>query len=377
MAYFLGIDIGTSGTKALICNTRGKVLATGHAGHTCQTPKAGFSEQNPTQWWSAVKKATRMALKASGIAGNQVAGVGLSGQMHGSVFLGVKGDLSPLRPALLWNDQRTTAQCKTITQAAGGQKKLIRMVGNPALTGFTAPKILWVRQHEKRIWKQTQHVLLPKDYIRLCLTGDYATDVSDASGLLLFDVKKRKYNQTLLDLLKLDRELFPHSVESHEITGVLHAAGAKALGLQKGTPVVGGAADNAAGAVGNGIVRRGQVNASLGTSGVVYAHADEPVYDPKGRVHTMCSAIDGKWCVFGCMLSAAGSLQWYRDALRPRESFSGLMTEAKKAPAGSDGLYFLPYLTGERCPHPDPNARGAWVGLNHPSRPSRNDPFVT
>ena len=361
MAYLLGIDIGTSGTKALICNARGKVLATASAPHTRQEPKPGFSEQSPTQWWSAVQKATGAVVKKAGIRGDQVAGVGLSGQMHGSVFLGE--GTTPLRPAILWNDQRTAAECEAITKAAGGKKKLIKMVGNPALTGFTAPKILWVRKHEKQVWKQTRHVLLPKDYIRLCMTGDCATEVSDASGLLLLDVKKRKYNQKLLDLLKLKRELFPDCVESHEVTGTLHKAGAKALGLKEGTPVVGGAGDNAAGAVGNGIVSRGLVNASLGTSGVVYAHADEPVYDPAGRVHTMCSAIDGKWCVFGCMLSAAGSFQWYRDQLRPGEDFSDLVKEAKKAPAGSDGLCFLPYLTGERCPHPDPEARGAFIGL--------------
>ena len=361
MAYLLGIDIGTSGTKALICNARGKVLATASAPHTRQEPKAGFSEQSPAQWWSAVQKATGAVVKKAKIRGDQVAGVGLSGQMHGSVFLGE--GTTPLRPAILWNDQRTAAECEAITKAAGGKKKLIKMVGNPALTGFTAPKILWVRKHEKQVWKQTRHVLLPKDYIRLCMTGDYATEVSDASGLLLLDVKKRKYNQKLLDFLKLKRELFPDCVESHEVTGTLHKAGAKALGLKEGTPVVGGAGDNAAGAVGNGIVSRGLVNASLGTSGVVYAHADEPVYDPAGRVHTMCSAIDGKWCVFGCMLSAAGSFQWYRDQLRPGEDFSDLVKEAKKASAGSDGLCFLPYLTGERCPHPDPEARGAFIGL--------------
>lgn len=361
MATLLGIDIGTSGTKALICNARGRVLATATAPHTRQEPKPGFSEQDPTQWWSAVQKATKAALKKAKIRGDQVTGVGLSGQMHGSVFLGEGA--KPLRPAILWNDQRTAAQCEKITAAAGGQKKLIRMVGNPALTGFTAPKMLWVRQHEKAVWRATKHVLLPKDYIRLCMTGDYATEVSDASGLLLLDVKKRQYNQKLLDLLKIKRELLPNCVESHEVTGTLHRAGAKALGLKEGTPVVGGAGDNAAGAVGNGIVSRGLVNASLGTSGVVYAHADEPVYDPKGRVHTMCSAIDGKWCVFGCMLSAAGSFQWYRDQLRPGEEFSALVKEAKKAKPGSGGLQFLPYLTGERCPHPDPDAKGAFIGL--------------
>ena len=361
--YLLGIDIGTSGTKALICDARGRVKATASAPHTRQEPKPGWSEQDPAQWWAAVRKAVKAVLKDAGIDAADVSGIGLSGQMHGSVFLGGDGSTEPLRPALLWNDQRTAAECNEITKAAGGKRKLINMVGNPALTGFTAPKILWVRKHEKQVWKQTKHVLLPKDYIRLRMTGDYATEVSDASGLLLLDVKKRDYHAKLLDLLKLKRELFPDCVESHEVTGTLHTAGAKALGLKEGTPVVGGAGDNAAGAIGNGIVSRGLVNASLGTSGVVYAHADEPVYDPQGRVHTMCSAIDGKWCVFGCMLSAAGSFQWYRDSLRPGEDFSALVKEAAKAEPGSGGLYFLPYLTGERCPHPDPDAKGAFIGL--------------
>jgi len=366
MSYLLGIDIGTSGTKTLLCDHKGKVVATANAAHTVQSPKPGWSEQDPEQWWAAAGKATRSVLRKAKVKAAQVTGIGLSGQMHGSVFLpdeNAKDPTKPLRPALLWNDQRTGEQCAEIESRAGGRRKLISMVGNPALTGFTAPKILWVREHEPRVFEKTRHVLLPKDYIRLCMTGEYATEVGDASGTLLLDVKHRAYNSRLLSLLEIDRPLLADCYESHEVTGKLHAAGAKHLGLKAGTPVVGGSGDQPAGAVGNGIVRSGVVSASLGTSGVMFAHADEPTYDPLGRVHTMCAAVEGKWCVFGCMLSAAGSYQWFRDQLYPDASFDQLNAVASEAPIGSEGLFFLPYLTGERCPHPDPDARGGWIGL--------------
>ncbi len=369
MSVLLGIDIGTSGTKTLLCDVQGGVLATGHAPHTVQSPRPGWSEQAPGQWWSATKKAVKQVIKKAGVDAGSVSGIGLSGQMHGSVFLGKEPDedAEALRPALLWNDQRTAEQCEQIERAAGGRKKLINMVGNPALTGFQAPKVLWLQKHEPTVFAKTAHVLLPKDYIRLRLTGELATEVSDASGTLLLDVKKRKWNAKLIGLLGLDAALFPRCVESHEVTGELTKKAAKALGLNPGVPVVGGAGDQAAGAVGNGIVKRGIVSATLGTSGVVFAHADEPVYDTAGptpgRVHTMCSAVGGKWCVFGCMLSAAGSLQWFRDALAPKVGFDKLVEEAAGAPAGADGLFFLPYLTGERCPHQDPDARGCFIGL--------------
>ncbi len=361
MSYLLGIDIGTSGTKTLICNHRGKVLATAMAPHDVSSPKPGWSEQDPLQWWSATCKATRAVLRKAKAKADQVTGVGLSGQMHGSVFLD-EGQ-TPLRPALLWNDQRTAAECEQIEAAAGGRRKLINMVGNPALTGFTAPKILWVRNHEPKVYAKTKHILLPKDYIRFRMTGEYATEVSDASGTLLLDVKKRTWSRKLMGLLEIDPALMPACHESHEVTGTLTKPAASALGLKAGTPVVGGGGDQAAGAVGNGIVSTGIVSATLGTSGVVFAHADEPTYDKLGRVHTMCSAVKGKWCVFGCMLSAAGSFQWLRHELYPHESYDALDKEAAKAPAGCEGLFFLPYLTGERCPHPDPLARGGWVGL--------------
>jgi xylulokinase len=371
MSHLLGIDIGTSGTKTLICDESGKVLATGLAEHRILSPKPGWSEQHPQDWWAAAGKATKAVLKKAKVKARDISAIGLSGQMHGSVFLG--DGQRPLRPALLWNDQRTGEQCEQIEEKAGGRGGLIDLVANPALTGFTAPKILWVRQHEPKVYERTKHILLPKDYIRYCMTGEYATEVSDASGTLLLDVVNRAWSSKLLSLLEIDPALMPRLHESPEVTGKLTAAGAKHLGLVPGIPVVGGGGDQAAGAVGNGIVAPGIVSAALGTSGVMFAHSDEPTRDPHGRVHTMCHAVPGKWCVFGCMLSAGGSFQWFRNNLgaeevaiakkRKVDPYQLLIAQAEKAPAGCDGLFFLPYLTGERCPHPDPLARGGWIGL--------------
>lgn len=375
MGFLLGIDIGTSGTKALVSDLKGAVLATATAEHDIASPQPGWSEQDPLQWWDAVCKATRSAVKKAKVNAKQCRGIGLSGQMHGSVFLDNSGPETgePLRPAILWNDQRTASQCARIERDAGGRRKLIAMVGNPALTGFTAPKILWVREHEPKIYENTRHILLPKDYIRFRMTGEYATEVGDASGTLLFDVKNRRWHKGLIQRLGIDAALLPACSESHVVTGKLTKWAAGKLGLTEGVPVVGGSGDNAAGAVGNGIVRSGIAMASLGTSGVMFAHADEPVLDPDGRVHTMCSAVEGKWCVFGCMLSAGGSLQWFRNHVgkyevelakkRRVDVYQILDEEAATAPPGCEGLVFLPYLTGERCPHPDPLARGGWVGL--------------
>jgi xylulokinase len=371
MAYLLGIDIGTSGTKALVCDDRGKVLATATAEHPSYAPKPGWSEQHPQDWVKSTSAASKAALRKAKVKGGDVRGVGLSGQMHGSVFLG--DGPKPLRSAILWNDQRTAEQCAQITSLAGGREALIEMVGNPALAGFTAPKILWVRQHDAAVYDKTRHILLPKDYIRYCLTGEYATEVSDASGTLLLDVANRSWSDKLLGLLQIDKALLPRVHESFEVSGKLHEQGALLLGLNAGTPVVGGGGDQAASAVGNGIVTTGLISATMGTSGVPFAHADQPARDPKGRVHTMCHAVPGKWCVFGCVLAAGGSFQWFRNNLGQAEialakkkgidAYELLTAEAAKAPPGSEGLFFLPYLTGERCPHPDPNARGAWIGL--------------
>jgi len=371
MRYLLGIDIGTSGTKTLVCDEKGKVLGTAVAEHPISAPKPGWSEQRPEDWWNAVCAATKAVLKKAKVKAAEVGGIGLSGQMHGSVFLG--DGVKALRPALLWNDQRTAEQCAEIQSKAGGREALIDLVANPALTGFTAPKILWVRQHEPRVYEKTRHILLPKDYIRFRMTGEYATEVSDASGTLLLDVVNRQWSEKLLGLLGIDRMLMPRLYESPEVTGRLNREAAKEMGLVEGIQVVGGAGDQAAGAVGNGIVRSGIVSATLGTSGVVFAHSDSPTRDPKGRVHTMCHAVPGKWCVFGCMLSAGGSFQWFRNRLGTAEvaeakrkkvdPYELLVEKAKEAPAGSEGLFFLPYLTGERCPYPDPCARGGWIGL--------------
>ena len=379
MPHLLGIDIGTSATKTLICDEKGKVLATASADHPISSPKPGWSEQNPLDWWKATCAATKAVLRKARLRKNDIGGIGLSGQMHGSVFL-ADGE-KPLRPALLWNDQRTAKQCAEIESKAGGRERLIEMVANPALTGFTAPKILWVRENEPKVYARTKHIVLPKDYIRYCMTGEYATEVSDASGTLLLDVANRKWSDDLLSLLDIDKTLMPRLHESPEITGNLTKAAGEALGLSPGIPVVGGGGDQAAGAVGNGIVRAGIVSATLGTSGVVFAHSDSPTRDPKGRVHTMCHAVPGKWCVFGCMLSAGGSFQWFRNQLahdeihaakrRGVDPYELLIAQAEKATPGAEGLFFLPYLTGERCPYPDPSARGGWIGIT--SRTLRRD----
>jgi len=308
------------------------------------------------------------------VKASEIAGVGLSGQMHGLVLLDKKNEV--LRPAILWNDQRTAAECDEITARAGGRKKLLDMVSNPALTGFTAPKMLWVRNHEPQIFAQAVKALLPKDYIRFCLTGEFATEVSDASGTLLLDVNKRQWSKTLLSKLELDGSLLPEVFESSVVSGEISAAAADALGgaLKAGTPVVGGGGDCAAGAVGAGIVDSGVCSVSIGTSGVVFVHADQPKTDPEGRAHTFCHAVPGKWHNMGVTLSAGGSLQWFKNALGHPESavasltsgdpYDLLVQEALTAPAGCEGLNFLPYLTGERTPHADPLAKGAFIGIS-------------
>ncbi len=371
MSHLLGIDIGTSGTKALLCDSKGKVLATATAPHTLLTPKPGWSEQKPDEWWTATISAVRSVLKQSKLKPDAVTAIGLSGQMHGSVFLDKNGNV--IRNALLWNDQRTAKQCDEITNAAGGREALVNFVANPALTGFTAPKLLWLRDNEPKNYEKLRQLLLPKDYVRYRLTGEYAIDVADASGTLLLDVRMRAWSDELITKLKIDKSFLPRLFESSDVVGQLTKSAADLLGLKAGIDVVAGAGDQAAGAVGNGVVSSGIINGSLGTSGVMFAHSDTPALDPMGRVHTMCHAVRGKWCVFGCMLSAAGSFQWYADELAQNEAmlakkakknvFEILTDEARQAPLGSEALFFLPYLTGERCPHPDPDARGAWIGL--------------
>lgn len=371
MSVYLGIDVGTSGTKTLAIREDGKVLASAMADYPLQSPKPGWSEQDPDDWWKASVRTVKQVLSQGSIKPQDVGGIGLSGQMHGSVFLDKQHKV--IRPAILWNDQRTAAECAEIEKTAGGRKALIKLVANPALTGFTAPKIVWLRNHERRNFDRTTQVLLPKDYVRFRLTGEFATEVSDASGTLLLDVRRRQWCRPLLEKLDLDPGLLPRVYESEEISGRLSETVAREIGLPAGTPVVGGGGDQAAGAVGNGIVKRGVISATMGTSGVVFAHSDEVQIDPEGRVHTFCHAVRGKWHVMGVVLSAAGSLQWYRNELaqdvvaeakrKKVDPYELLTAEAAEAPAGCEGLYFLPYLTGERTPHADPCARGAWIGL--------------
>ncbi|GIW97546.1 MAG: xylulokinase [Pirellulaceae bacterium] len=368
MGYTIGVDIGTSGTKSLLVDPDGNILSEASASYPVLMPKPLWTEQDPEEWWNATVKTIRAVVKKARVKPAEVQAIGLSGQMHGSVFLDKAGKV--IRPALLWNDQRTAAECEEITQRAGGRDELIRMVGNPALTGFTAPKILWLRNHEPRNFARLAHVLLPKDEIRRRLTGELATDVSDASGMLLLDVRNRCWSHELLEKLELDPSLLAPVYESEEVTGSLRPEVAAQLGLTTDCKVVGGAGDCAAGAVGNGIVRRGILTASLGTSGVMFVHCDEPQFDLQGRLHTFCHAVRGKWHMMGVTLSAAGSMQWFVDKVCPdlatrrgTDAYAVLNGEAAEVPAGCDGLFFLPYLAGERTPHADANARGCFVGL--------------
>jgi xylulokinase len=367
----LGIDIGTSGTKTLAIDERGTILAAASAEYPCDHLRPGWSEQDPELWWNATIRTVQEVLAAGKFAAADVAGIGLSGQMHGSVFLDGAGEV--VRPALLWNDQRTAAECQEIEERAGGREALMRMVANPALTGFTAPKVLWVRRHEPAHWDRVKQVLLPKDYVRYRLTGTYATEVSDASGTLFLDVANRRWSRELLSKLELDPVLLPHCYESPEVSGRVSEIGARATGLVVGTAVVGGGGDQPAGAVGNGIVREGVVSATMGTSGVVFAHADQPGFDPQGRLQRGCHAVPGAWHVMGVVLSAGGSFQWFRNELGKAEvalakqqgvdPYFLLSAEAALAGPGAEGLFFLPYLTGERTPHFDSDAKGGWIGL--------------
>ncbi len=371
MSITIGIDVGTSGTKTLAIDEHGKILAASSSEYPCSHPRPGWSEQDPELWWQATQETLKAVLGSGAFAPADVAGVGLTGQMHGSVFLDADGQV--IRPALLWNDQRTAAQCEEIEDRAGGREALIRLVGNRAMTGFTAPKLLWVRKEEPGNWEKVRQVLLPKDYIRYRLTGTYATEVSDASGTLLLDVANRRWSRELLAKLDIDPSLLPPCYESPEVSAQVSDLGSKATGLPVGTPVVGGGGDQPAGAVGNGIVRQGVVSATMGTSGVVFAHSDHLGFDPLGRLQRGCHAVPGAWHVMGVVLSAGGSLQWFRNELGKAEialaksqgvdPYFLLTAEAALAGPGAEGLFFLPYLTGERSPHFDPDAKGGWIGL--------------
>ncbi|MBN1964096.1 MAG: xylulokinase [Anaerolineae bacterium] len=359
MPYLMGLDISTTGAKALLIDETGAVIASHTTPQPISTPQPLWSEQNPADWWQGIMTSIKTVLEQTGAAGS-VAAIGLTGQMHGLVCLDAQGNV--LRPAILWNDQRTQAECDWIT-ATVGAADLIRLTGNRALTGFTAPKIVWVREHEPEVYAKIAHILLPKDYIRYKLTGDYATDLAGAAGTSLLDVAKRRWSADVLKALDIPLAWMPKTHEGTAVTGYVNTAAAAATGLKAGTPVVAGGGDQAAQAVGVGAVQPGIVALTVGTSGVVFAPLGSYAYEPQGRLHAFCHAVPGQWHFMGVMLSAAGSLQWYRDALYPDTSFDTLTAEAAAAAPGSNGLYFLPYLSGERTPHPDPLARGAFVGL--------------
>src|SRR5512138_1297401 len=358
--YFLGIDTSTTSSKALLIDENGKVVAVASSPHTLQIPRLLWSEQDPREWWEAVAASIRSLLGQTGIGSEGIAAVGLTGQMHGLVLLDQAGNV--LRPAILWNDQRTQSQCDEIHQLIG-RENFIQITGNVALTGFTAPKILWVRENEPEVFAKGRHVLLPKDYIRYKLTGEYAMDKADGAGTVLFDLKSRDWSDEVLAALEIPREWMPKTFEGSECTGFVTEEAASLTGLRAGTPVVAGGGDQAAQAVGVGAVEPGIVGLTVGTSGVVFATTPSALIEPEGRLHAFCHAVPGMWHFMGVMLSAAGSLQWYRDTLAPTMSFDDLLKEAEAYPVGSEGLQFLPYLTGERTPYPDPLARGAFVGL--------------
>ncbi|MDI1243207.1 MAG: xylulokinase [bacterium] len=357
---FLGVDVGTGGSRAVAIDEGGAIIAQATVDHApFASPHPGWSEQSPEDWWRAASEAIGKVLET--VSNDEIGAVSFSGQMHGSVFLDEADTV--IRPALLWNDQRTAPQVEKL-KATIGDKKVIEMVANPAVTGFTLPKLLWVRENEPDNWNRIRTVLLPKDYVRLRLTGEKACDVADASGTLMFDVRDRCWSSEMLAAVEIDAGLLPRAVESIEATGFVSQAGSKATGLKLGTPVFAGAGDNAAGAIGAGLVSPGTLGATIGTSGVVFVVADKPTLDPQGRVHSLCHAIPGRWHMTGVTLAAGYSLKWFRDTFAPGVSYDELTSEAAKVPAGSEGLIWLPYLMGERSPHMDPNATASFTGVN-------------
>ncbi|MEO3944187.1 xylulokinase [Gorillibacterium sp. CAU 1737] len=371
MGYFLGVDLGTSAVKCILVDEAGQVKASKSVEYPLYQPHPGWAEQNPEDWWIGTAECVKLLLQEARIAAAEVLGVGLSGQMHGSVFLDEK--LAVIRPALLWCDQRTAEQCEWIEQAVG-KERLGELTGNKALTGFTAPKIVWLRQNEPDAYARVAHIMLPKDYVRLKLTGTFGIDVADASGTLLLDVAKRDWSQEVLDKLGIERSWLPPLFESNDIVGTLTPEAAGITGLAEGTPVVAGGGDQACGAVGVGVVKPGIASVAMGTSGVVFVHDGTYQEDPERRLHSFCHGVPGKWHRMGVMLAAGGSFQWWKNHFgfeelelakkEGRDVYDLLTTRAQEAPIGSEGLLFAPYLTGERVPHPDPKARGGFIGLN-------------
>jgi xylulokinase len=360
MRLLLGIDLSTTGAKALLIDRDGRVVSSATTPLNLSSPHPLWSEQEPGEWWTATTNSIAEALAIANASGDDVAAIGLTGQMHGLVLLDAQGDV--LRPAILWNDQRCGAECDEIRERVS-RPELVQITGNDALTGFTAPKILWVETHESEVYRRIRHILLPKDYIRYKLTGTLAMDKADGSGTMLFDLRKRTWSSRILEALNISPDWLPPTFEGHEVTGEVSRDAASSTGLRPGTPVVAGGGDQSAGAVGTGVVRPGTMAVTLGTSGVVFAATESALIEPEGRLHAFCHAVAGRWHLMGVMLSAAGSFQWYRDKLACDRSFAELVDEAAQVPAGSEGLIFLPYLSGERTPHPDPLARGAWIGL--------------
>jgi len=364
--FILGIDVGTGGTRAIVIDGTGCVVSSATEEHQpFASPQMGWAEQHPEDWWRASCIAVRKAIANSNLSAEDIACVGFSGQMHGAVMLDELG--SVVRPALIWCDVRTEKQCRDLTTKIG-QERLIQLTCNPALANFTLTKLLWVRENEPKNWKRVRAVMLPKDYVRFRLTGERATDMADASGTLLLDVAHRRWSKEMLQAAEIDERLLPSLHESPSVCGKVSSKGAAETGLRVGTPVVAGAGDQAAGATGMGIVTAGTVSATIGTSGVVFAATDRPALDPRGRVHTFCHAIPGRWHVMGVTQAAGLSLRWFRDTFATNssgahESYDQLTDEAAKISPGSDGLLWTPYLMGERTPHLDSNARGALVGL--------------
>jgi xylulokinase len=361
----LGIDVGTGGTRAVVVDDDGHVVASATEAHQpFASPRPGWAEQDPADWWRACTVAVRTALGRTPDGAGPLAAVGLSGQMHGAVVLDEADEI--LRPSLIWCDQRTGPQCNALVDQLG-EEQLVELTSNPPLTAFTLPKLLWIRDHEPKLWPQIRHVLLPKDYVRLWLTGEHATDVADASGTLLFDVARRCWSGPMLDAAGLAEAVLPTAYESADVTGRITSAAAEATGIPTGTPVVAGAGDQAAGAIGLGVVRPGAVSATIGTSGVVFAATELPTRDPRGRIHSFCHAARGRWHVMGVTQAAGLSLQWFAERFAPgsgEDLYECLTAEAAVVPPGSGGVLWAPYLLGERTPHLDPDARAALVGLN-------------
>ena len=371
MQYLLGVDLGTSGTKTVLFDTSGNAICSKTIEYPLYQPENGWAEQDPADWWHATHNSIKYVIDKSGIKASEIAGVGLSGQMHGLVMLDKSGKV--LRNAIIWCDQRTAKECRQMNSLIG-EKRLIEITANPALTGFTASKILWVQNNEPAIYEKCEHILLPKDYIRYLLTGEFATDMSDAAGMQLMDVPGRCWSEEILFKFNIDKSRLGKLYESPEVTGTVSRQAAELTGLLEGTIVVGGAADNSAAAVGTGVVRAGNAFTTIGTSGVIYAISDNVSIDPKGRVHTLCSAVPGKWTLMSCTLGAGLSLKWLRDTCCSEEiaeseklgvdPYVVMDRLAENVRPGAGGLVYLPYLMGERSPHPDPYCRGVFFGLS-------------